>query len=290
MTEQQTTEAPAEQAGVAPLDDFGFDVDDAAEAELAHLLAELGDEPAEAPVDDTAAAADPVDAAAAAPEADPVDEPVDEPAAAPEAPSTPPPTVEEARLAAEELAMLEALKSWVADELKAAKERHKGTHAAYVNAGGNRAIPLRLNGVEIGTWNVADATTELVWDDEAVRAYVSEHSPHNLYEVVDGVTAARYDDVVEYIRLTHPELIKTEVRPAFLTVLAQQLDDEGHLLLDETTGEAVKLGKHVKVDSDGSGRPGWKRPKGKPNGREQLVAAWRRGEFKVEAIEAPPAT
>jgi hypothetical protein len=163
-------------------------------------------------------------------------------------------------------------------------------HAAYVAAGGNRSIPLRLpNGVDVGSWNIAESTTSLVWDNEAVLAHVTEHSPHNLYEVVDGVTAARYDDVVEYIRLMHPELIRTEVRPAFLTVLAQQLDDDGNLLVDETTGEIVKLGKRVKVESDGSGRPGWKRPKGKPDGKQQLVAAWRRGEFKVEAIEAPPA-
>lgn len=269
--------------------DFGFDVDDAAEAELAHLLAELPDEP----VDQAPAAAvdEPVETPPAESAGDPVDEaPAAEPVDEPQPEAEAPPTIDEVRLAAEELAMLEALKSWVTDECKTAKERHKDGHARYVNAGGNRAIPLRLpNGAEIGTWNIAEATSKLVPVDEAVLAYVTEHSAHNLYEVVDGETAARYDDVVEFIRLTHPELITTVVRPAYVTSLLAQLDNDGNLL-DDQTGEVHKLAKRVKAPSDGSGKPGWKRPKGKPDGKAQLVAAWRSGEFKSPGVlEAPPA-
>lgn len=276
-----TPDAPAAQAGAAP-GDFGFGDDTgdtpppAGTATAEAATAEASQAPADEPPVAEPQAGDPL-----------IDEqPADQPE--PEAEPVTPPTIGEVTQAAEELAMLDALKTWVSDELTQAKNRHKDGHAAYVNAGGNRAIPLRLpDGTEIGSWNIAETKTSLAWDDDAVLAYTTAHSPHNLYEIVDGETAARYDDVIEFIRLTHPELIRTAVRPAYLTLLERQLDADGNLV-DETTGEVVKLGKRIKVESDGSGRPGWKRPKGKPDGRQELIAAWRRGEFKNNILEAPP--
>lgn len=288
-SEKTTTDAPADQAEASPalLDDFGFgDLD----AELGELFAEP-DPPATDPTGPEAAdemRREPAPPAAEEPQAA---EPVDgsEPEPAPEPEPVEPPTIKEVQQAAEELAMLDALKGWVSDELAAAKSKHSDLHARYVNLGGNRKIPLRLpSGVEIGTWNVSEATSKLVWDDEAVLKHVTQHSAHNLYDIVDSAAAARYDDVVEFIRLTHPELIRSAVRPAYLTLLAEQLDEDGKLL-DKASGELIPLAKRVNAESDGSGRAGWKRPKGKPDGKAMLIAAWQRGEFKSPGvIEAPP--
>lgn len=273
-----TDTAPAGEAGAAPLD-LGFDVDDAAAAELAHLLAELGDEPA-----------DPVDAAPAGEPAagESADEPVDETPAGPE--PVEPPTVAEITAAAEELAMLDALHKSIGDEYKARKAAHEPLFAAAVNAGMNRQIPLVLpdDGTQIGTWNVEGSDTVTLWDGEAALAYVREHSPHNLYETVSD-RALNYPDVIEYIRLTHPELITEAVRPAYLTVLEQALDAEGRAP-DPRTGELIPLARRERVPSTGKGRAGWKRPKGGPSGREQLVAAWRDGRLRGRiALDPPPA-
>ncbi|MEU4228327.1 hypothetical protein AB0F17_28870 [Nonomuraea sp. NPDC026600] len=267
-------------------DDFGFgDLDDETAALLAAAAEQAPDQEEQQP--DSAAADEPQGPAEAAAEQE--DQP--EPEAAeptPEAPARTAPDVESVREAAEEIAMLDALKSWVEGELKIAKAKHAPMHADAANVGGSKTIPLKLDGVKIGTYNIAEPTIKTVWDDEAVLAYAEANSPQNVYETVDGTTAARYDDVAEFIRLTHPELIKREVRPAFLTTLVDQLDDECRLL-DEKTGELVTLAKRLPVESDGSGRCGWVRPKGKPTGREQLIAAWRSGKFKPRGALANPA-
>lgn len=280
-TEQGATEY------VPQADDFGFgDLDD----ETAALLATAEqEEQSPAP----AAPEQPETPAEQAPEQEEQAEP-ETPEPTPETPARTAPDVESVREAAEEIAMLDALKAWVTEELKAAKDRHAPMHADAANIGGSKTIPLKLDGEKIGTYNIAEPTIKTVWDDAAVLAFVEANSPQNVYETVDGAAAARHEDVAEFIRLTHPELIKREVRPAYLTVLADQLDDECRLA-DESTGELVVVAKRVHVESDGSGRCGWVRPKGKPTGREQLIAAWRSGKFKPrgalanDSADQPPA-
>lgn len=273
-----TPAAPADSAGATPAldaDDFGFGPLD--DDEVAAMMSGLGQadeqpaaeqpEQAEAPADEA-----PVDE----PPAEPIDEPVDEPKVAPD--------VAEVRAAAEEIAMLDALAKWVGEELSARKKDHAPLLADAANIGSLTKVDLKLpDGTKIGTFNLDEPDVQIAWNDAATLAHVEKTSKHNVYEVVSP-TAINHEDVIEFIRLTHPELIKREVRPAYLTLLAESLDDEGCVVSEG--GELVKIAKRVPVPSEGKGRLGWTRPKGKPTGRDQLVAAWRAGTFQAQGLLA----
>ncbi|KAA9379590.1 hypothetical protein F5972_08000 [Microbispora cellulosiformans] len=307
----RTTEAPAEQAGAAPddaepgfggfggFDSFGdLDPDDAAMfATLADLPDDdgegeggLGGDAPDSPDGDADAQAQ--DLADGAPEPGPADgeaAATDGQDATPDGEDKPQaPDVKTVKQTAEHLGMLDALHKFIGDELKQAKKDHAPLFAAAANLGGEKQIDLTLpDGTKIGTYNLDQPGVLIAWDTAAVREYTRRTAPHNLYDEVNPA-ALNYPDIVEFIKLTHPGLVQEAVRPSYLTLLEEQLDEQGRLP-DPTTGELVTVAKRNKVDATGEGRFGWTRAKRDvPGGRERLVAAWRAGELRGRIALDPP--
>ncbi|MBP2703549.1 hypothetical protein JOL79_07015 [Microbispora sp. RL4-1S] len=314
MTTDRTSNAPAESAGAAPSPSMadvwsaehaaelaGFDLDPAERAEIEAIMSSLATsgeaEQAAAEADlaaDAAEQAEPArvgDEQPPAPEVGQADEaPAPEPEAADEQPERPAPDVKVVKAAAEEIGMLDALHKWIGDELKAKRAAAAELFADAANLGGQRQVELVLpDGTRVGSWNIAQPEVVITWNEAAVLDYTRRHAPHNVYDVVNSA-ALNYPDVVEYIRLTHPELVRDAVRPAYLDLLAEELDAQGQLP-DKTTGELVTVAERVKVAAIGDGKIAWTRPKRNDptSGRDKLVAAWRAGELAGRiALDPPP--
>ncbi|MEZ0073642.1 hypothetical protein [Planotetraspora sp. GP83] len=307
----RTSEAPAEQAGASPGDiepGFGLfggfgDLDPADAAEIEAMFATLADLPddgegeqdgeeaglgddADGGGDDAGAQAHDMaepgaaDGEAAATDGEAADPDGEDPPQAPD--------VETVKQTAEHLAMLDALHKFIGGELDQAKKDSAPLFAAAANLGGEKQIDLTLpDGTQVGTYNLDQPEVLVVWDEPAVLEFTRRGAKHNVYDDVSGA-ALNYPDVVEFIKLTHPGLVREAVRPAYLKLLEEQLDEQGRLS-DPKTGELVTVASRKRVDATGRGRFGWTRAKRDvPGGRERLVAAWRAGELRGRIALDPP--
>lgn len=189
--------------------------------------------------------------------------------------------------AAAELGLMKALHKEIGDEIKKREEEYAPYMAAAVNAGLPRQFPLRgPDGTQYGNYNVKAVKSEFVFDEPALLAYTEQRAPDNIAETLDE-RALTDPDVIEYVRLVAPHLIRRSVRASYRKLLAELADEKGHV--PDANGELVKIGKRVRVESDGTGSPSWKPGKnGAAGGRTRIVDDWRTGRLQGPPMITPP--
>lgn len=190
------------------------------------------------------------------------------------------------REAAFQVAVLDALDRRVSKALANARKDAEPVFAA-VKAQGHPQVDIALpSGAVVGKVSIKAGRETVVVDDAALLAWVKANNPDELEATVSPAALSR-PDVVAYVRKLHPDLVAHKVRPAYRAKLLGQLTADGEIA-SETTGEITKIAETVKGDPTGEFALSFETAKkGKPNGRDQIAAAWNSGELSIADLLRP---
>ncbi|MEU4410674.1 hypothetical protein AB0F88_39740 [Streptosporangium sp. NPDC023963] len=194
------------------------------------------------------------------------------------------------RDAAFRVAVLDALSKRVYAALAEARKEAEPLFAA-ARLEGTKQIEVALpSGAQVGTVSIKVGADTVTMDETALMEWVENNAPTEIETTVSPAALTR-PDVVAYVRRFHPTLMGKQVRPAYKTVIVKQLSDDGEFV-DTATGELVKVADKVRGEPTGAFVLTFERAKdGRPNGRDQIAAAWASGELSLAdlltvAIEA----
>ncbi|WP_019608942.1 hypothetical protein [Nocardiopsis sp. CNS-639] len=131
----------------------------------------------------------------------------------------------------------------VLDEATARSEaarRHARTCLLpYVRAGVKSLTATLPDGTTLGTLSFVRPAPRIRWDKAAITEFVDQTAPTEIDEDIDPGVLAN-PDVVQWLIEHHPEAVIRTVRPKYLTVLEQDLDEKGRLR-NPDTGELVPV-------------------------------------------------
>jgi hypothetical protein len=157
----------------------------------------------------------------------------------------------------------------------------------YARAGVKSLTATLPDGTVLGTLSFIRPAPRIRWDEDAVRDFVDQTAPTEIDEDIDPAILAN-PDVVEWILEHHPEAVRRSVRPKYLTLLEQDLDQEGRLAHPHT-GELVPVATVTTPKPTGQFQ--WTPDQTR---RPQLLAAVRAGELGggaglLKLLPDPPA-
>ncbi|WP_051415719.1 hypothetical protein [Nocardiopsis sp. CNT312] len=161
------------------------------------------------------------------------------------------------------------------EQFNSARDHAQTALSPYARAGVQNLVARLPDGVTLGRLSFEQPKPRITWDNSAVTAYVERTAPTEVVKDIDPSILAN-PDVVEWILEHHPEALRTHVRPAYLDLLAERLDSDGHLV-DLDTGESVPVAT-VTVPEP-SGRFQWKPDR---SHHAWLLTALRKGELDVD--------
>lgn len=118
-----------------------------------------------------------------------------------------------------------------------AREHARTCLLPYVHAGVKSLAAALPDGTPLGTLSFFQPARQIRWDEDAIIEFVDQTAPTEIDEDIDPAILAD-PDVVEWILEHHPEAVRRSVRPKYLTLLEQELDEQGYLTHPET-GELV---------------------------------------------------
>ena len=184
------------------------------------------------------------------------------------------------------IAALDALSKRVNKALADARKEAEPGFAA-LRATGVKQLEVTLpSGEAVGTISIKAGKDSVTDDEDALLAWVEANKPEEIEHAVSPSALTR-PDVIAYIRKLHPDLVGKKIRPAYKTKLLARLDDDGQLA-NETTGELVQVRKVVKGKPTGEFALTFETAKnGKPNGRDQIAAAWQSGDVSITDLIQP---
>ncbi|MFB4280796.1 hypothetical protein ACBJ59_36290 [Nonomuraea sp. MTCD27] len=190
------------------------------------------------------------------------------------------------RDAAFRVAVLDVLAKRVSAALTEARKEAEPVFAA-ARVEGNKQIEVALpSGTQVGTVSIKASDDTVNVNEADVLAWVLDNAPGEVEPVISS-SALDQPDVVAYIRRFYPELASKRVRPAYRSKLLGQLNDDGELV-DEATGEVVKLADTVKSGPSGAFVLTFEKAKnGKPAGRDRIAEAWQSGEVDIRDLILP---
>jgi hypothetical protein len=157
----------------------------------------------------------------------------------------------------------------------------------YARAGVKSLAATLPDGTVLGTLSFIRPAPRIRWDEDAVRDFVDQTAPTEIDEDIDPAILAN-PDVVEWILEHHPEALRRSVRPKYLTLLEQDLDQQGRLAHPHT-GELVPVATVTTPKPTGQFQ--WTPDQTR---RPQLLAAVRAGELGggaglLKLLPDPPA-
>jgi hypothetical protein len=188
--------------------------------------------------------------------------------------------------AAFRVAVLDALAKRVGKALIEARKEAEPLFARHRIAGNPQVEVALPSGAQVGTVSIKAGTDGVRLDETALMAYVVDHAPTEIETTLNPAALDR-PDVAAYVRRFYPDLVTKRVREAFKTKVLAQLNDDGELVI-EGTGEVVKLAERVNGEPTGAFALTFvTAKKGKPNGRDQIAAAWSSGELSLADLVLP---
>ena len=164
-------------------------------------------------------------------------------------------------------ALLDTVKAEHAKAREAAEEEFRG-----LRADGHRQQAVMLpGGEEIGLISIRAGTPTLRADEDAVLAWAREHIPDGTEEVLTAAAAAD-PEVISMVKACFPGRVREQVRPSVRAVLVKAMTENGGLVIDEESGEAVRLGEVTEHAPTGafSYRPG-------KGATDRVIGEWRAG-------------
>ncbi|MEV0831516.1 MULTISPECIES: hypothetical protein [Streptosporangiaceae] len=190
------------------------------------------------------------------------------------------------REAALRVAVLDALSKRVSKSLADARGEAEQLFAV-ARAGGATQIEVALpSGAAVGKVSIKAGQESVRVDEAALLKWVLANSPEEIESEVSPSALSR-PDVIAYVRKLHPDLMRQKVRPAYRAKLLAEVNESGELV-SETTGEVMKVSETVKSDPTGAFALTFETAKkGKPNGRDQIAAAWQSGELSITELIWP---
>jgi hypothetical protein len=184
------------------------------------------------------------------------------------------------------VAVLDALSRRVDKALAAARAEAEPLFAAAREGGATQLEVALPSGDPVGKISIKAGKDTVTVDDDALLAWVKANRPEEIEDTISPAALSR-PDVVAYVRKLHPELVARRVRPATRAKLLADLTDSGELV-NETTGEAVKVRDVVKGKPNGAFALTFETAKGgKQSGRDQIAAAWQSGELSITDLITP---
>lgn len=129
------------------------------------------------------------------------------------------------------------------------------------------------DGTTFGTISIKAGPTELVVNEQALFAWVEEHTPSEIEEVADQSVLSD-PDVLAWLKANRPDAVKRKVRGAWWTAkLNEAADNDGHIIYP-VTGEATKVADVIRKPPTGAFQL-----KPTKDGADRLLAALRSGEL-----------
>lgn len=122
---------------------------------------------------------------------------------------------------------------------EAARKHARTCLLPYVRAGVKSLTASLPDGTALGTLSFTRPAPRIRWDEAAVTEFVNQTAPTEIDEDIDPAILAN-PNVVEWILDHYPEAVTRTVRPKYLTVLEQDLDEKGRLR-NPDTGELVSV-------------------------------------------------
>jgi len=184
------------------------------------------------------------------------------------------------------VAVLDALSKRVNAALASARKEAEPVFAQHRLAGNPQVEVVLPSGGQVATVSIKPGGDSVKFDEAALMAYVVEHAPTEVETVINPAALER-PDVAAYVRRFYPELVTKQVREAYRTKLLSELNDDGEIVA-EATGEVLKLAEPTKAEPTGAFVLNFERAKkSKPNGREQIAAAWSSGELSIGDLVLP---
>jgi hypothetical protein len=165
----------------------------------------------------------------------------------------------------------------IGDEVTAVyKSARKDAEAAFAPArdDGQSQRKVQLpDGTEIGLLSIRAGRKQVDVTDAALATWTEAHLPDGMEDYVDP--AALTSDVLDVLRAVFPDLVHKRVRAATRTALLKEIETSGGYLVDKATGDKEKVGDVTDLKATGafSYRPG-------KDARDQVIAAWQRGELR----------
>lgn len=184
------------------------------------------------------------------------------------------------------VAALDALSKRVNKALADARQEAEQGFAALRVAGVTQLEVALPSGDVVGKISIKAGQDTVIDDEDALLAWVEANKPEEIEHSVSPSALTR-PDVVAYVRKLHPDLVGKKIRPAYRAKLLASLDEDGQLA-NETTGELVQVRKVVKGKPTGAFALTFETAKkGKPNGRDQIAAAWQSGQLSITDLIRP---
>jgi hypothetical protein len=184
------------------------------------------------------------------------------------------------------VAALDALSKRVNKALADARQEAEPGFAALRVTGVKQLEVALPSGHVVGTISIKAGQHSVTTDEDALLAWVEANKPEEIEHAVSPSALSR-PDVIAYVRKLHPELVGKKIRPAYKAKLLAELDDDGQLA-NETTGELVQVRTVTKGQPSGAFALTFETAKkGKPNGRDQIAAAWQSGELSITDLIRP---
>jgi hypothetical protein len=175
------------------------------------------------------------------------------------------------------VAYLDSVHKAIGARLRVTRQRAEEVFALCAQLHGTKSVGVELDdgGGAVCAVHIKDCPDEVRWQMDAVKAYCRRWAPTELEDrVLEG--ALRLPDVRAYIAQFHPDYVRQEVRPAFLTRLRSEIDDQG--VKADPNGEPHKLGTVVRSAPTGQFVLRYARPSGqRPEGKQRIRDAFRSG-------------
>lgn len=184
------------------------------------------------------------------------------------------------------IAALDALSKRVNQALAGAREQAEPGFAV-ARANGVTQFEVALpSGAPVAKISIKAGQDTVTYDEDALLAWVAANKPEEVEQSVSPAALSR-PDVVAYVRKLHPDLVGKKIRPAYRAKLLAEIDDDGQLA-NETTGEVIQVRTVVKGEPTGAFALTFETAKkGKPNGRDQIAAAWQSEELSIADLIRP---
>jgi hypothetical protein len=136
------------------------------------------------------------------------------------------------------------------------------------------------DGTEIGLISIKSGSKDINATEDALTGWLEEHNPEGLEDYLDP-SAATNTELLDVVRAVFPELVRTRIRAEVRAALLKEIEETGGYLVDKDSGDKEQVAEVTDVKPTGafSYRPA-------KNARDEVIAAWRRGELQGIALDA----
>ena len=180
-----------------------------------------------------------------------------------------------AREHARRVAVLDVIGDETAKMLQTARDDAAPAFAEWRADGERGRLKAALSdGTEIGLVSVKAGGKSVKLTGDALEDWVRAHLPDGMEEYADDAVLTDAE-VLDVLKAVFPHLVKSRIRAATRNALMKEIADSGGWLVDKATGDKEKVAEVEDRDPTGAFafRPS-------PDAREQVIAAWRRGDLR----------